>query len=480
MYTARLRLPPGSDYQSRVDAVLEELLITKCKNTRIGDGIMVFGCSGGERKRVSIATELLTNPSLLLLDEPTSGLDSAISYSLVQTLLSLAEGGRSIICTIHQPSSQIFMLFTKLILLSKGNCIFSGDAKNAVDYFARLGHPCPSRYNPADHILDLAHEFESDDKLVNAYLRIQQASPAPTVEDLRLKHQHLAPPKFEYSTTWLMQFLTLTDRSLKQHFFEIITWQNFLQFATLGLFAGAVWYQTKDTEEDITERQAALFFCLTMFAFQSATPVIVMFPSERMLFQRERFAAAYHVSAFYLSKIASQIWLNLVFPLMYAIILYFFAALQYDAGRFFTFFFLMICTGIAGQAFGLSCVTFYIDVAKSLAFCLTLMITFLLFGGFYAPLSSIPLGIRWIGHLSFMKWSYIALLKNEFASGKTYACAKDSIYPSCPDRAIPSDDILFRFGIPEDFSIGACFGILFLMISTSYFLGYIFVRYLNR
>jgi len=87
-------------------------------------GVTLKGLSGGERKRTSIGYELITDPKLLLLDEPTSGLDSFTSFNLLKMLKNEAERGMTIMCTIHSPSSAIFQLFDKFILMHDGHQIF--------------------------------------------------------------------------------------------------------------------------------------------------------------------------------------------------------------------------------------------------------------------------------------------------------------------------------------------------------------------
>jgi ABC-type multidrug transport system ATPase subunit len=157
-YAAMLRLPRDMSRQEkldRVNAVITSLGLTKCKDTIIG-GFFRRGISGGERKRASVGHELLINPSTLFLDEPTSGLDSTTAMHLLETLRLLAQGGRAVVTTIHQPSSRLYQQLDKLLLLSGGHTLYYGDAQQAVDYFDRVGYPIPPRVNAADFILDLA------------------------------------------------------------------------------------------------------------------------------------------------------------------------------------------------------------------------------------------------------------------------------------------------------------------------------------
>jgi len=146
-YTAFLRL--GDDYtqqekKDEVDKVIGLLRLGKCQDTPIR---LV---SGGERKRVNIGTELLTNPSIIMLDEPTSGLDSTSAVALIDLLVSLAhDHGKTIITSIHQPSSQVFRRFDQVLFLADGCVVYYGSPADSLGYCARMGFPCPSGYNAA-------------------------------------------------------------------------------------------------------------------------------------------------------------------------------------------------------------------------------------------------------------------------------------------------------------------------------------------
>ncbi|XP_063965625.1 uncharacterized protein LOC129275898 [Lytechinus pictus] len=157
-FTADLRLPSrmtDEEKRDKIRSIVETLDLQKCLETKMGDSLS-RGLSGGERKRASIGCELLTDPSILLLDEPTSGLDSRTAFHLLETLKDYAvSSGKTVIMSIHQPSSRVFKLFDRLLLLSEGQVVYFGAADKVVDYFARLGLQCPQHYNPADYIMDI-------------------------------------------------------------------------------------------------------------------------------------------------------------------------------------------------------------------------------------------------------------------------------------------------------------------------------------
>lgn len=140
----------------RVAEVLRELSLIDCQDTVIGTLGRTKGLSGGERKRLAFASEALTDPALLLCDEPTSGLDSFMARSVVQVLRGLAQRGKTVVLTIHQPSSELYALFDKLQLMADGRVAFLGTPGEAETFFGQLLEaPCPSNYNPADFYVQL-------------------------------------------------------------------------------------------------------------------------------------------------------------------------------------------------------------------------------------------------------------------------------------------------------------------------------------
>ncbi|TFK27959.1 ATP-dependent permease [Coprinopsis marcescibilis] len=158
LYSALLRLPREMSYEAKKFRTLEtlnELGILGIKDMPIG----VSGrrsISGGEKRRVSIACELVTSPSILFLDEPTSGLDAYNAYNVVESLASLAQNyNRTVVFTIHQPRSNIVALFDQLLVLASGKVVYSGEFSKCQEYFDEIGQPCPPGFNIADYLIDL-------------------------------------------------------------------------------------------------------------------------------------------------------------------------------------------------------------------------------------------------------------------------------------------------------------------------------------
>ncbi|KAL3574964.1 hypothetical protein D5086_023065 [Populus alba] len=162
MFAAEVRLPPSvsrAEKKNRVHELLHQLGLTSATDTYIGnEGNR--GVSGGERRRVSVGTDIIHKPSLLFLDEPTSGLDSTSAYSVVEKVKDIARGGSIILMTIHQPSFRIQMLLDRITILARGRLIYMGSPAAIPNYLSRFGRPLPDGENSIEYFLDVIKEYD--------------------------------------------------------------------------------------------------------------------------------------------------------------------------------------------------------------------------------------------------------------------------------------------------------------------------------
>ena len=203
-FSALLRQPSTTSREEKlryVDTVIDLLELHDLEHTLIGRPGL--GLSVEQMKRVTIGVELVAKPSILIfLDEPTSGLDGQSAFNTLRFLRKLSEAGQAVLCTIHQPSAQLFAQFDTLLLLAKGGkTVYFGDIGNNAatikDYFGRNGAPCPPASNPAEHMIDVVSGSLSQGKDWNQTWLESPEHAAVTEElDRIVSHAASNPPKY--------------------------------------------------------------------------------------------------------------------------------------------------------------------------------------------------------------------------------------------------------------------------------------------
>eukprot|EP01113_Clastostelium_recurvatum_P040181 TRINITY_DN6221_c1_g3_i1.p1 TRINITY_DN6221_c1_g3~~TRINITY_DN6221_c1_g3_i1.p1 ORF type:complete len:685 (-),score=161.23 TRINITY_DN6221_c1_g3_i1:74-2128(-) len=531
MYAARLRLPDDltkAEIEDRINNALEQLGISHCRDTIIGDTIR-RGVSGGERKRVCVAIELLMNPSVLLLDEPTSGLDSSSSLSLCKTLSDLAATGScTVITTIHQPQSKIFELFDDLIILNKGKVVYRGPRNDVVPFYERAGLPLPPFTNPADHIIDvitfvpganvdelarncrrLQNQLKLDEaeqeKARQAEERASPRTPRPqkleqshsqylmkldTEHDEEeedgdegehanmLKDLHKFVPEEYPRTSWWNQFRVLLARTFHDTLRDKSTLfsQIILNFI-MAILIGGVYFQIGTDQSSIVRRNPMVFFCVINQGTFGAMIVINNFPSERKIILRERAAGSYFVSAYYTAKILIEMAVQVGLSIIFSCIVYWMAGLQPVASKFFAFmFFMILCSlGATSTALLISAICRTTTLAVSiLPFMLEIT---RLFGGLYVTPATIHPGFVVFDALSYTKYAYVGGALNELKD-LTLTCtpAQLNAQGKCPVTS--GQQTIDQLGL-DKFPISLCMGILFLYVVLCRVGAFVAIRYIK-
>ncbi|GAA5939117.1 uncharacterized protein JCM15063_004431 [Sporobolomyces koalae] len=373
-FSAALRLPRSVPAETRdriIDQTMTELGLADAKDTIVG-GAGRKGISGGERRRLSIGCVLVTLPSVLVLDEPTSGLDSFTAHNLLLTLSNLAKRGRCVVLSIHQPRSDAYPIFDKITLLSQGSVIFSGLRTDLLRHFATLGYVPPKRTNPLDFVIDVSSIDNRDDeieveskervgKLVIAWKEFERqngqkaiwttnsssssSSPGPTPplektgrEDVekgverRLKRS-AGDSNFEGKDSKranvLQQTLLLTRRNL------INASRNygmnvglFLQAVIIGVGIGLCFLNLPETPSGIQSLKTVVYFFAPGFFYLSIVIAVFNLCQELVIFDRERDDNLYGTTPWVIALILGNLPANVVFPTLYAVILYFMCGLS--------------------------------------------------------------------------------------------------------------------------------------------------------
>jgi len=477
-YTARLRLPSSMSTQQkfdRVEEVLKQLALVGCADTRVGD-VERRGISGGQRKRVSIGTELLINPSVMFVDEPTSGLDSAMAEGVTGLLAELAHEGRTMICTIHQPSYRIFMGFDRLVLLSRGMICYSGPTAAAEDYFSRLGLDPPKHENPVDfymrELLDekkgpyltscWSHNDEENQRLESSGL-VNILAPS--------EEQIMELNKRDYMTSRWTQFGVLLERFFVDTFKDPDKfWAGLLLKSTVGILQGLVWMNQAGTTQDSIFPVTGVLFAATMSCVMDTLFATVMrFPLQRSLLLREYRNGVYSLPSYYAALLLSSMLFQSFYALFMGIPIYFLVGLQNSFVKVMLFLGNMCILSCIGASLGLLIGCLVKDVAGAQQAVMPTVIPLLLFGGYVIPYNKIPIYFKWLYWLSYFQYAYSIFSINQFYDVKFTDC-DHSIISECPVACFESgeqylDTVNNKFSdLPRDFAAVAGFYALFVMV----------------
>ncbi|KAL4440224.1 hypothetical protein ABPG75_003225 [Micractinium tetrahymenae] len=427
MYAAKLRLPASTSVEERVERIEEVIEATRlqhCRYTLVGSPLRK-GISGGERKRLCVAVELLMRPKLLFLDEPTSGLDSSTALSLCSLLRELADTRRcTILCTLHQPSAKIFSLFHNLFLLQSGRIVYQGSPAQAIHVFAQAGFPCPPLTNPADHVMDVITPgvLISRQDSCSSLLQLQEPPvielPEGT-EDLELDLRERMP--------WRRQYAILVARCWKEQQRRWVTMLvQLLQSMFMAALIGGVFFQIGTTQSSTAKRLPVLFFCTINQGIFGALSVVNSFPAERVLTLRERASGMYYASAYFLAKCTAEALVYIVAPICFSAVAYWMVGLQPIFAKFVVFTCFMVLCQQAAVSLAQAVSAICRDVDTSVVVLPMFLEITRLFGGFFlAP----ALQQKWtliLDYISYVRYSYLGVALNEL-NGLVLTCTPDQL-----------------------------------------------------
>ncbi|TDH69671.1 hypothetical protein CCR75_008130 [Bremia lactucae] len=291
---AKLSLPcsvTSTQIVTRVNDVIEAMGLATCRHTLVGD-MFRKGLSGGQKRRLSIAMELLANPSILILDEPTSGLDSCATHNVMKLLEKLCTQGKTIVCTIHQPSSLVYNFFTNVIVLSAGSTVYCGPRSQMMAHFASVGHDCPPYVNPAEFFLSLVNTDFEDHADVSTLVHLYNESDIYKGLETRLMNEcktlpHVSDMETTLPPSAMRQFRVLLYRNMLNNIRNPgIYWIRLLMYFCLSFMVGTMYLSTNNnlTEEDLVP---LLFYVQAFLVFMSVA-VLPFFIEQRAVFARER------------------------------------------------------------------------------------------------------------------------------------------------------------------------------------------------
>ncbi|XP_011704186.1 PREDICTED: ATP-binding cassette sub-family G member 4 isoform X1 [Wasmannia auropunctata] len=464
-----------------IQEILETLGLSEHRRT------MTSNLSGGQKKRLSIALELVNNPPIMFFDEPTSGLDSSSCFQCISLLKTLARGGRTIICTIHQPSARLFEMFDALYTLAEGQCVYQGSTSQLVPFLRTIGLNCPSYHNPASFIIEVSCGEYGDNikNLINAINNgksdIREGYPFPETKEgmnnctaatgilkngdkMKLKDKNdisnleekfqeektteisngklipgyatnditkqgldisipMDPDKKDnanvalldesivvtperYATSEFTQFYIILKRAL---LFSCRDWTlMYLRLFAHVLVAGlisALYYDIGNDGAKVLSNLGFLFFNMLFLMYTSMTITILSFPLELPVLLKENFNRWYSLKSYYLAITISDLPFQTVFCILYVTVVYFLTSQPADVTRFSMFVGTCLLISFVAQSVGLM-VGAAMNVQNGVFLAPVMSVPFLLFSGFFVSFDAIPVYLRWITYLSYIRYGF--------------------------------------------------------------------------
>ena len=331
-----------------------------------------------------------------------------MAETVIKQLKQLAQDdGRTIIATIHQPSSGSFALFDKLLLIADGTLTYHDNNANVAEYFKSIGYPCPRFTNPSDHIMRKLSHSEHRTRIESHWLAQVPSIPE---ED---EHTHLRALFHAYQPLGLVQQVTtLSRRNIKRMVKDKIGFKARLgQNLILSIVCGLIFLQIEDNEYKVMNFNGALFFIAANRVFGDATPEFMIFPSELPIILREYRSGLYYTGAWYFAKNITELPMQILFPFIFLTPVYFMIGFEASAEMYFTFLLIIILLSSTATGFGyfIACVTGNPRVAAILG--PVMILPFLLFGGLFLNSNSAPVYFVWLEYLSPIKFGYEAFMR---------------------------------------------------------------------
>ncbi|KAL4715556.1 hypothetical protein ACJJTC_009182 [Scirpophaga incertulas] len=462
-----------------VDEIVQLLRLTKAKNTA------TERLSGGERKRLSVALEMLNNPPVIFLDEPTTGLDDVASSTCLSLLKRVARGGRTVVCSLHTPSARLFAELDHVFVVAGGRCAYHGSAAGVVPFLADLNLPCPTTYNPADFIIEVSSgEYGPHaDRMVaavengrNQHWR-HYTTDEFAVEDLELEQLNsggVENHSYKHGSTACQQFLVLLRRMLLQTVRNTnYLWLRVGLHVFLGFIVATLFYRMGYDASKTIFNFGFCYACIIAMLYIPMMPVLLAFPKEVQLIKREYFNRWYGLKPYYAALVVSRTPATIFFSLIYLVITYPLTNQPMELSRVLMFTTICIMVALISESMG-TVISSMLSVVNSvflgpaMSVPLMLLAVYGIGTGDEVP----PLLWRVARAGSFLRYGIEGLV------AAVYGAPRDDL--TCPDHVDYCEYKNVRYFVKlmgmAGVSFWADFGVLLLMLCTMNLTGYYLLR----
>ncbi|KAK2584946.1 hypothetical protein KPH14_002539 [Odynerus spinipes] len=476
----------------RISVLLTELALNNCANSKLSS------LSGGERKRVSLAVQLLTEPSILFCDEPTTGVDSYAAMTVVKTLRDVAMRGRIVICSIHQPASGLLDVFHEVLLLSGGRVAFQGTTTDATNFFDSLDLQCPPTFNSAEFYvsqLSITREKEDEshkkvtwicDQFKNSVYGKKVASLIKDSYD-RISEKDTLPAIFSNNV------MTRTDFKKIRAFTQIewLVWRTyidykrnlsaislrFISYLFIGtLISSPYIHVTQKVDQGSIQNLQGLMYLIvveTSFTFNYAS--FYTFPRELPLLLRDIAASLYDPAPYYLSKVLVLIPGTIIQPFLYAALIYLSTGLKGGFLGFFYFVVPIISCAFSASALGLLMSASFDSIDTASLISVPIDFLSLLFSGIFLHLGHLKPSLSWMRYLSIFYYGLEAVSLNQWPQFDHIDCLPDPEVP-CISTGL---EVLDKYGYILGHYYIDLIGLLMIFL-VCHFISFLVIRYRSQ
>ncbi|CAF0813178.1 unnamed protein product [Adineta steineri] len=423
----------------RVDELLDFLNLKKAEKTIIGEPGRIKGLSGGEKRRLLFASEVMTDPPLLFADEPTSGLDGSMAFTICDAMRKLCNQGKTIVCTIHQPSSEIFQLFDTLYLLAEGRVAYFGSRKKVEGFFSGLGYVAPDNYNLSDFFIQtlaiLPFDREASLERVEHICDEYEKSPlyAQHIGEARQYHEidddqsnstgGIFHRSTKYKSSFFRQFRWLLWRSGIDMFRNPFQLRLRIMISIiLGVLLGLLFLRLQYNQLAFQNISAIIFMLIINISFSTVQGTADGLSRQLNLFFKEHDDGIYHTIPYFVARFALELPVLGLSTFILGTIVYWMTNLYNSARHYFILQgILILCTIVAmsvGTLVGVSAPS--PDVAVALV--VPIVLPLLVFAGFFISAKTIPNWLIWIKYLSWLYYTNEMALINQWEDVKSLEC----------------------------------------------------------
>ncbi|XP_072938781.1 ATP-binding cassette sub-family G member 1 [Epargyreus clarus] len=426
--------------------------------------------SGGQRRRLAVALELLSDPSLLFLDEPTTGLDSSASASLISLLNSLARGGRTLIATIHQPSALLFEKIDSVYCLAAGRTLYSGPRVNLLPALESAGLKCPPYHNPADFLMEVSSGEYSVDLVKAAQAMAQYkgeaaagswesenvpvintsslTNPLEITSDFKSKSfqnnakyqkknsKHIYRPSGALRQIWILLYRNylMTTRNYSLFLYRVAA------HVVIALLFGYLYSGVGSEASSVLGNYVYLYGSMLLVVYTGKMSVTLSFPLEMDILKGEYFNRWYNLGPYIFSILAVELPFQVISCVSYVVLSYWLTDNPLEPTRATLFLATVVATSLCGQAWG-----YFIGSTtptKIAVFIGPVLACLFSVFGFCLSLRDTPYAFRWLHHISYFRAGFHVAVHSVYGFNRTKIhCDKEYCHYITPSKFLVEMDM---------------------------------------